>query len=185
MYRTEDSRRIQVPPWSQCIYFLQALTDDAKLYSYDISDVALQRATEEFAFDPRFTFFHKSQTEFDWNDVDKRPIDFVFFDAAHELDLNQATFEKARPALAPDAIIAIHDTGTWAKAHFGTTNQRFAERLPGGWINAEEYAHQPDERRFVDWIIATYPEFGSLHLHSKNTIRHGITLLQRQVRLIA
>jgi len=73
--------------------FLQAMPKNAHLYSYEISDESAERAAKEFPNDKRFKFLHKSQTEFCPADIDKRKIDLVFFDAAHDLKLNQQTFE--------------------------------------------------------------------------------------------
>jgi hypothetical protein len=33
----------------------------------------------------------------------------VFLDGAHDLALNQQTFERLLPMLAPDAIVAVHE----------------------------------------------------------------------------
>ena len=93
--------------------FLNALSQDAKLFSYDIDVDSCRRARREFDFDPRFTFFAKSQTDFEVADIGGEEIDFVFFDAAHELNLNQETFRRILPHLAKEGMIAIHDTGLW------------------------------------------------------------------------
>lgn len=163
--------------------FLQAMTPDAQLYSYDIDAESQRRALTEFAFDQRFHFLAKSQTDFAAEDIGNRKIDFVFFDAAHELDLNQATFRKILPHLAAEAMVAVHDTGLWHRRHFGTIHREFVEEMPGEWESADLYAHQPGEREFIDWIQATEPGFGALHFHTSETLRHGFTLLQRQRRL--
>ena len=91
--------------------FLQALPPDARLFSYDIDTDSARRAETEFHFDPRLTFIGKSQTAFEPEDLAGRKIDFAFFDAAHELDLNQETFRRILPHLAAEATIAVHDTG--------------------------------------------------------------------------
>jgi predicted O-methyltransferase YrrM len=58
--------------------FLEAMTAEARLYSYDISQNSQNIAKRAFAADPRFTFLHKSQTEFDPVDIEHRPIDLCF-----------------------------------------------------------------------------------------------------------
>jgi hypothetical protein len=108
--------------------------------------------------------------------VDGRTADFVFIDAAHELSLNQATFERLLPLLAPDAIVAIHDTGAIPRRFIEPDH--FTQSIPQRWVN-DEVEHQPDERAFVNWILATHPEFAQIHLHSHHTLRWGLTLVQR------
>lgn len=163
--------------------FLQALDREAKLYSYDIADDSARRAEKEFASENRLIFMHKSQIEFDSGDIDDQPIDFLFFDAAHDLALNVETFKRVLPQLAHGAIIAVHDTGLWERAHFSAINRQFVQHSAGRWVSEESYAHQPEEREFVNWITSTYPTFGAIHLHSARTLRHGFSLLQRQFPL--
>ncbi|RYD22087.1 MAG: class I SAM-dependent methyltransferase [Verrucomicrobiaceae bacterium] len=160
--------------------FLQALEQDALLFSYDIDGDSRKRAETEFTFDRRFRFLAKSQTDFDAADIGNREIDFVFFDAAHELHLNQETFRKIAPHLAPEAMMAVHDTGVWNRTHLAPIHETFTREMPGEWLDEETYAHQPGERAFIDWIISTYPEFTALHFHSTRTLRHGFTLLQKK-----
>ncbi len=164
--------------------FLQALPDDAKLFSYDIDPESIRRAEKEFTFDRRFHFIGKSQTEFDPADIDQQEIDFVFFDAAHELELNIETFRRIVPHLAPEAMVAVHDTGLWHKSHFAPIHETFTREYPGVWKHGDLYAHQPGERAFIDWIVAEYPGFSAIHFHSTRTLRHGFSILQ-QTRLLS
>lgn len=159
--------------------FLQAMEMDSKIFSFDISEESAIRATQEFPQDPRFAFLHKSQTDFTPEDVENRTIDFVFFDAAHDLSLNVETFEKLLPSLAPTCTIAIHDTGLWIKSHFKPVHHEFVAKTGHSFLAGNQYPHQPDERKFVNWICKNHPAFVAIHLHSTNTLRHGITLLQR------
>ena len=85
--------------------------------------------------------------------------------------------------LAPDCIIAIHDTGTWAKKYFGPGERKWAEGSPENWINDEEFLASPGEREFVNWVMDTHPEFSAVNLHSMNALRNGFTLLQRRRKL--
>ena len=165
--------------------FLRALPADGRLYSYDIDEDSIRRAGREFSFDKRFTFVGKSQADFDAGDVGGKSIDFVFFDAAHELELNIATFTRIVPHLAPEAMIAIHDTGLWNQTHFAPIHTTFTREYPGEWVSDDLYAHQPGERAFVDWIVAGPHGFAAIHLHSTRTLRHGFSLLQRQRVLVA
>jgi len=165
--------------------FLQALPEDGRLYSYDIDEDSIRRAEREFSFERRFTFVGKSQTAFEACDVGGEPIDFVFFDAAHELELNIETFTRMVAHLAPEAMIAIHDTGLWQRRHFTPIHATFTREHAGEWVSDELYAHQPGEREFVDWIVAGQHGFAAIHLHSTRTLRHGFSLLQRQRTLVA
>jgi len=160
--------------------FLQAMPADGKLYSYDIDTDSIKRATTEFNFDHRFTFIGKSQTDFDPRDVGDQEINFAFFDAAHELDLNIETFNRIVPHLAAEAMVAIHDTGLWHRDHFAPIHDTFTREYPGVWKDGNLYAHQPGERAFIDWIVAEHPGFVAIHFHSTRTLRHGFTLIQRQ-----
>ncbi|MES2659837.1 MAG: class I SAM-dependent methyltransferase [Verrucomicrobiota bacterium] len=163
--------------------FLQAMTDDARLFSYDIDGDSIRRARTEFTFDRRFTFIGKSQTEFAPGDIGNREIDFVFFDAAHELELNIETFNRIAPHLAAEAMVAVHDTGLWNRSHFAPIHETFTREYPGVWKSGDLYAHQPGERAFIEWVLENHPEFTAIHFHSTNTLRHGFSLLQRKRNL--
>ncbi len=147
---------------------LDAMDDDAVLYSYDnTKDSNIQN-------DPRFVFYRESQT--DINTDGMNPIDFIFLDASHEIELNKQTFLKVLPHLASKAIIAVHDTGTWIGGNVFNAERGFLKENG-------EYVHCPDELEFVDWIKENYPEFQQIHFHSTRRVRHGITLLQRYEKL--
>jgi predicted O-methyltransferase YrrM len=160
--------------------FLRALDADARLYSFDVEPACAASASQQFGHDPRFTFRLRSQTELTSADIDERPADFVFFDAAHELDLNQTAFQRLLPLMSPDAILAVHDTGTVPRALFPPWHWLLRESE--NWVE-DEYEHQPDERAFVNWILERHSEFAQIHLHSRRTVRCGLTLLQRSAPL--
>ncbi|HEX8054576.1 MAG TPA: class I SAM-dependent methyltransferase [Thermoleophilaceae bacterium] len=160
--------------------FLRALDPGARVYSFDIDPACEDFARERFSHDPRLTYRTKSQDELTPGDVDGRSAEFVFIDAAHELSLNQATFERLLPLLAPDAIVAIHDTGTVPRRFVAPDH--FTQGIPQRWVG-DAVEHQPDERAFVNWILAAHPEFAQLHLHSRHALRWGLTLLQRSAPL--
>jgi hypothetical protein len=164
--------------------FLQAMPEHARLYSYEISDESAERAAKEFPRDGRFKFIHKSQTDFCPTDIDSRKIDLVFFDAAHDLKLNQQTFELIYPYLSAEAILCIHDTGLWNKEHFLEVHSNFVRSDSGkNWVDKSSYAHQNEERMFVNWILDTYPAFQAVHFHSMQTLRHGLSILQQNRKL--
>ncbi len=163
--------------------FLLALPPDGEIHSYDVTESAEQVASRLFAGTAKFHYHHKSQESFTLADVGGKEIDLVFFDAAHDLSLNVATFEKLRPCLAPRAVLAVHDTGTWRRTHMRHEHLAWAADRPHGWLSAEEYAPWDEERRFVNWLRDTHSELSQLHLHSDRTLRHGLTLLQASGRL--
>jgi predicted O-methyltransferase YrrM len=163
--------------------FLLALPPDGEIHSYDVAESAAQIASQLFAGAAAFHFHHKPQQSFLPADVGGREIDFVLLDAAHDFDLNVATLERLRPCLAPDAILAVHDTGTWRRTHMRREHLAWAADRPQGWLSADEYAPWDEERRFVNWLRETHPELSQLHLHSGRALRHGLTLLQASGRL--
>jgi predicted O-methyltransferase YrrM len=164
--------------------FLQAMAPDAYLFSYDISDESLRIANTDFAAHSHFRFLHKSQTDFLHSDIDNRMIDLLFFDASHDLQLNQQTFEAVVSALSEDSIVCIHDTGLWNKDHCSEIHRNFIqEQGSNHWVDSASYAHQNDERIFVNWILDTYPAFQAIHFHSMNSLRHGLSVLQRKRKL--
>jgi predicted O-methyltransferase YrrM len=155
--------------------FLRALDDGARLYSFDIDPASAEVARSRFGHDRRLFYRERSQDAITAQDIDGRVAEFVFLDAAHDLALNQATFEKLLPLMAEDAILAVHDTGWFHPAV-----------MPDHWTRdvgperaAQGLEHQPEERAFVNWVLETHPEFSQVHIHSRRTMRHGMTLIQR------
>ncbi len=135
---------------------LEAMRPDAKLTSYD----STVRGTD--IIDERLTFKNQSQIE-----VNEKDIDFIFFDASHDLEINKETWKKLN--LTDDCIIAIHDTGLWDKMIMDTGGQ---------WIG-KGYAHRQGERDFVKWIKENEPEYQIINFHTLKETRHGITLIQK------
>lgn len=160
--------------------FLCALDTDARLYSFDIDENCAERARELFGHDPRFTFRIRSQAELTREDIDGREADFVFLDASHELDLNRTTFRRLLPLMAPNAILAVHDTGTVPRHLVPSGHYWFESTI--GWIDDEREV-MPDERAFSNWLLDEHPEFSQVHFHSRQTLRCGITVMQRSARL--
>jgi predicted O-methyltransferase YrrM len=160
--------------------FLEAMTSDARLYSYDIDPTSRDIAKRAFTGEPRFTYLHKSQTDFDPVDIEGRPIDLCFIDAAHFLDLNQKTWRRIAPYLAPGALVAVHDTGTWHRDHFQPKNAEYAAQKSNGWLDADVFQPHREEREFVNWVCAQHDGWTSVHLHTTATLRHGLSLLQRE-----
>ena len=161
--------------------FLRALDSEARLYSFDIDPSCVQRATELFGKDSRVMVRQRSQTELTRSDLDGQEADFVFLDASHDLTLNQATFQRLLPLMRPNAILAVHDTGTIPR-EFLVRENHWALHEPDRWVG-DECEVMPGERAFVNWLLDEHRDFSQLHLHSLNTARCGITLLQRTERL--
>jgi predicted O-methyltransferase YrrM len=159
--------------------FLTALAPGGTLYSFDIDAGSEQTARRYFGGRPDFRFLPKSQADITAADVDGRRIDLAFLDASHDLELNRRTFERLQGLLADDAVVVIHDTGTWAAEHMTPGHVGYAAAQPSWWVSADEYAHQPGEREFVNWVREAHPEFAQVNLHTRRTLRHGMTILQR------
>lgn len=160
--------------------FLCGLDADARLYSFDSDETCAARARDLFDHDPRLTFRIRSQTELTPDDIDGREADFVFLGASHELDLNRETVRRLLPLMAPDAILAVHDTGTVPRP-FVLPGHDWLES-ESGWIDDEREV-MPDERAFLNWLLDEHPEFSQVHFHSRRTVRCGITVLQRSAPL--
>jgi predicted O-methyltransferase YrrM len=159
--------------------FLTALPSGSRLYSFDVDAGSAAAARRFFAGRADFRFVHKSQDEITAADVDGGPIDLAFLDASHELALNRRTFERLQDLLAEDAVVAVHDTGTWAPRHMAPVHVEHTRAEPGFWLAGGEYAHRPEEREFVNWVREAHPEYAQLNLHTTRALRHGMTLLQR------
>jgi predicted O-methyltransferase YrrM len=164
---------------NSALNFLTALPPTSRMYSFDIDPACDTAARRFFGNRPNFRFACKSQADLEPEDVDGGPIDLCFLDASHDFDLNVATFERLLPLLAPQAVVAVHDTGTWNPRYMERLHVEHVEARPDRWVAADEYAHQPEEREFVNWLRDRYPEFAQMHLHTLETLRHGLTLLQR------
>lgn len=158
--------------------FLQALSNDSKLVSFDISSESEKIAHADFTRYKNFTFHKKSQTDIVPDDVFNEEVDFVFFDCTHDLEMNKRTLEKTLPLLSEAAIIAVHDTGLWNKALFQKPHCRFVTRKPDNWLDNHTFQPHQEERKFVNWILREHPAFSQIHFHSLRIIRHGITILQ-------
>jgi predicted O-methyltransferase YrrM len=159
--------------------FLEVMPADSKLFSFDIDPMSRDIATDVFAADSRFTYRQKSQADFAATDVNGRSIDLCFFDASHDLDLNQETWRRVLASLAPNALVLVHDTGIWNRQHLTPTLAKNASQRPDNWLSADDFQPHPDEREFVNWICAQGGGWVPVHLHTCATLRHGLTLLQR------
>lgn len=159
--------------------FIKASSPDAQIYSYDLHPGMKRLGNDMSKRFRNFRFILKDQESFDQDDVGRQKIDLLLVDASHDVDLNIRTFRKIKDFLAEGGLIIIHDTGTWNKEHLRPIHWSRVKESPEGWLNEDEFEHQPGERRFVNFLAENHPEFSQLHLHSLNTVRHGMTILQR------
>lgn len=107
-------------------------------------------------------------------------IDFLFIDAAHNLEINKDTWINLEPKLSSNAVVMVHDTGLWVDAF---TPSEIIKQGVRGVIrqNVKGYFHQPDEVAFVQWINNTYPNWVKMDFMSIYAFRHGFTLLQKKL----
>jgi predicted O-methyltransferase YrrM len=164
---------------------LKAIDKDCLLFSYDISNKSKWIAERYFSKRfKNFKFLHKGQDDFDPADCEFRKIDYVFFDASHDFQINSKTFLRLYENLSANAIVMIHDTGLWnadllLKMHHDLLPLLKYKEVQG------RIAHQYDERLFVNWVCENFPEFEVIHFHSENVLRHGLTLLSRTPKNLA
>ncbi|MDX2226989.1 MAG: class I SAM-dependent methyltransferase [Verrucomicrobiae bacterium] len=159
--------------------FYEAMPPGASLYSYDPYLPSPRVISQYRDRNKTFRHFEKSMTDFDPSDIGHKPVDFLFIDGPHDLLINQEAFERILPSLAPHAIIAVHDTGTW---HRDTMPVKLHDMLWGSHFAAhgDIILHQPGERMFINWLQETHPEFQHILLHTTHTHRHGFSLLQKK-----
>jgi len=167
--------------------FLSAVDEGSKVFSFDpfphprMHELQLQMPAS------KYKFLEKSGESMNATDLEGRQVDFGFIDASHVLQNNQAIWRTLVPLLSDTAVVAIHDTGFWSKQYLDQ-HQAGKDWRPGpvlGTQGKEYYLHpnSVDERKFVNWITDTYPEFEAMNFHTFNYLRNGVTLVQRKARL--
>lgn len=102
----------------------------------------------------------------------KNHYDIVFFDAAHDAEMNMKALLRLQSWLLLFAVVVVHDTGVWAREFMTPEHERF----PGEDV-AQGKIHQKGELLFVDTLRKS--GWDCVTLQSKNALRHGITLCQR------
>jgi predicted O-methyltransferase YrrM len=110
-------------------------------------------------------------------------IDFVFFDAVHDFELNLKTYKNLKPYLSNECIIIIHDTGLWNLDFMTEIHYDILPKIKSKKIDEKLIAHQIDERKFANFLVQN-EEYNTFHVHSITTLRHGITILHRQEKLL-
>lgn len=163
--------------------FLSAMDKDSVLYSYDIAESAKEIAIKVFGTFRNFNFLHKSQLDFIPSDIQNKKIDLLYMDAVYETEINMQTFDKLKHSLSDDAIIALHDTGTWHRNSMERSHLEYANKKPLNWLNENEYQQQKGQREFCNAFMSRNPEYNIIHFHCHRTIRSGITLIQNRTLL--
>ena len=105
-------------------------------------------------------------------ELPKLSLDLVFFDGAHDFKINRAAWEGVKGLIVSGGVIAVHDTGQWAREHMGQAHQHIDV------AGTDPYAHRPEERRYAVSLDSGGDD--RLDFHSLRTLRHGISLFQYQ-----
>lgn len=156
------------------VNILAAIEADSRLFTYDITK---HNPSSKAFRDRRFKFIHKSQADFDHNDIDNLEINMAVLDDGHIFEVEQEFWRKLVMFLSQDALVLIHDTGLHIN-YFDKVSQY----CTCDFENKCGYVHQEGERRFVNWIIDNYAEWEIVNFHSYNTFRHGFTVLQKKYK---
>eukprot|EP00698_Gefionella_okellyi_P007825 TRINITY_DN1912_c0_g1_i1.p1 TRINITY_DN1912_c0_g1~~TRINITY_DN1912_c0_g1_i1.p1 ORF type:complete len:319 (-),score=36.88 TRINITY_DN1912_c0_g1_i1:313-1269(-) len=156
--------------------FLAATESDAVIYGFDI--VKHDAHITDLLSHQRYKFILKDQAQFVPADVDSQPLDFVFLDAGHSFESSSNNWKVIEPSLGPRSIAVVHDTGLHSYK-IPWLDLPGYDKLVCETDGRCGYQHQMGERKFVNWIIETYPEWRVVNIHSVNTLRHGLSVLQR------
>jgi hypothetical protein len=130
----------------------------------------------------------KDCRNFESADALNLPVDICFLDCAHNLEINKECISRFMPSMSDAGIIAFHDTGAWTKAAFDAAPLEYKNTDTGKWLEERYQTHAiwpavAEERRTINWMLDAYPEYSQIHFHSTTYFRHGITLLQKTMKL--
>jgi predicted O-methyltransferase YrrM len=142
--------------------FLEGLPPSGLLVSFDPAGGRVQN-------DDRHRLLTVSMVDFTPTLVG-RPVDLLFFDADHVLSTSQTAWERAAGALAPDALVVVHDTGFWPV-------DLWPDAPDLGVVDNGRRWHRPDEVEFVAWLRGR--GFEGVDLCSSRELRMGLTILRR------
>ena len=179
--------------------FLEAVacTSGPAVYSVDVHPV------------PRVGPWHhpiqKSPADLTASDLDTQAVDLILLDCHHyPATTALLRYVLTEGLLAPEGLIALHNTGLHpappdcvAPPHECNRTRKHAalvslqdERLPKRWQWKRGWMHQPVERLVVHWLTKfdCNAEWQTLVAHDDQqrgalSVRHGLTIMQRRVRL--
>ena len=179
--------------------FLEAVacTSSPAVYSIDIHPVA--------RVGPWHHPLQKSAADLTATDLEMQAVDLILLDC-HHYPATIALLRRvlAEGLLAPEGIIALHDTGLHpppsnclAPPHECNRTRKHAalvelndDHLPKRWRWKRGWMHQPVERLVVQWLAKfdCNAEWQTLVAHDdrhrgSSSFRHGLTIMQRRVNL--
>lgn len=163
--------------------FAVAKDSDCLLFSFDLNPEAVENGRRKVAGFPNCFLGVRNCTEFVPSDVRDLPIDFFFLDCAHVLEINQECLRRVIPCMSPEGIIGIHDTGYYTKKGFDAAPEdykRWKEKLGERLERQDRVPVILDETKTANWLTEEFPEYNSMHFHSANYFRHGISLFQKK-----
>ena len=155
--------------------FLAALAEkpNAVVYTLDVNQVQVQG--------PRHVTIKADAAHFRPRMVDRRPVDLVFVDCHHYLATTTLLNRMLAAALlSDDAYVVIHDTGLHPR------------EIPPGvgdwWLNRPsidgKFLSSAAHRLAAAWL-SNHSNWQRISVHDdeRRPFRHGLTILQRRVRL--
>ena len=179
--------------------FLEAVacTSSPAVYSVDVHPV--------LRVGPRHHPIQKSPDHLTAEDLDTQAVDLIFLDCHHySVTISLLRYVLKKGLLAPEGLIALHDTGLHpappdclVPPHYCNRTRKHAalvslqdERLPKDEQWKRGWMHQPVGRLIVQWLTKfdCNAEWQTLVAHDDqqrgaSSVRHGLTIMQRRVRL--
>lgn len=151
--------------------FSKCLPEDGEIIGFDVSNHGINVKN--------FKFIHKSAGDVEPSDIPWE-IDLVFFDS-HDFNAQVKFYEKMilSKKITSETILAVHDTNLHPKRPEGN---------PYGIVTEKGWIHQPEERRFINWLVDQ--GWYAFHFHTKMErhtdnlpYRHGLSILSKKNKL--
>jgi len=163
---------------------INAIDNDSTFITCDINPKSYQIFKKKFAQYKNMKFVFDDMRNLDYQILlNGLKIDFVFFDAVHDFEINKATFLNLLKHLNQDAILVIHDTGIWDINNLNDAQRKILPLIKHKFLTETTIAHQIDERIFSNYLVKEH-DFRPIHLHTSKVLRHGITILQRSDKIL-
>ena len=118
--------------------------------------------------------------------LDHKMFDLIFLDASHIYSHYVQLFPFLQSVLSPNGILLTHDTGLHVNSTLLPTVCDGFMLANGCYCDGAGlcgFPHRMDNRRFVNWVLHSFPYWQVMHLHSFRRIRHGLTLMTRKREL--